>query len=185
MKNLLEQLNKKYTLSEIDFQNPQFVYVTISHENTIDLITHLRDVEGFTHFVLLSCVDWIEDGKFQLSYFLNQPEKKMDLVVRCFINRDNAEMQSAHHLWKHIETYQRELREMYGINFPGSPRIEENFILEGWDNIPPMRREFDTKKYSEETFFPRPGRKKYDPATYMKEKLYPNAPTNAKINKNE
>jgi len=37
-----------------------------------------------------------------------------------------------------------------------------------------MRRDFDTKKYSEETYFPRPGRKTHDPKTYMKEKLYPN-----------
>jgi NADH-quinone oxidoreductase subunit C len=36
-----------------------------------------------------------------------------------------------------------------------------------------MRREFDTKKYSEETYFPRPGRKTNDPAEHMKKKLYP------------
>ena len=101
------------------------------------------------------------------------------------IDRDNAEMPSSHHLWKQIETYQRELREMYGINFPGSPNIEDNFILEGWDEIPPMRREFDTKKYSEKTFFPRDGRKTYDPATYMRDKLYPNSPTTVKVNKKD
>jgi len=37
-----------------------------------------------------------------------------------------------------------------------------------------MRREFDTLKYAEETYFPRPGRETHDPATYMKQKLYPN-----------
>jgi NADH-quinone oxidoreductase subunit C len=46
-------------------------------------------------------------------------------------------------------------------------------MLEGWDDIPPMRREFDTKKYSEETYFPRPGRETKDPAEHMKKKLYP------------
>ena len=62
---------------------------------------------------------------------------------------------------------------MYGIDFPGSPRVDESFILEGWDDIPPMRREFDTKKYSEEIFFPREGRETNDPEEYMKKKLYP------------
>jgi len=82
-------------------------------------------------------------------------------------------MASIHHLWKQAGTYQRELKEMFGIDFPGSPRVDDSFILEGWDNIPPMRRDFDTKKYSEETFFPRPGRESHDPETYMKSKLYP------------
>jgi NADH-quinone oxidoreductase subunit C len=185
MKDLIERLHKKYSLTDIENQRENFVYLTIRKENAIDLVTYLKDYEGFSHFVLLSCVDWIEDGKFQLTYFLNQPNKKYDIAIRTMIDRENAEMQSAHHLWKHIETYQRELREMYGINFPESPRIEENFILEGWDDIPPMRREFDTKKYSEETFFPREGRISYDPATYMKEKLYPNAPTTAKVIKKD
>ena len=34
-------------------------------------------------------------------------------------------------------------------------------------------RDFDTKKYAEETFFPRPGRKTNDPKEHMKKKLYP------------
>jgi NADH-quinone oxidoreductase subunit C len=62
---------------------------------------------------------------------------------------------------------------MYGINFPNSPRVNESFLLEGWEGIPPMRREFDTKKYSEETFFPRPRQEGKDPQTHMKQKLYP------------
>ena len=66
-----------------------------------------------------------------------------------------------------------EIKEMYGIDFPGSPRVDDSFLLEGWDDIPPMRRDFDTVKYSEETYFPREGRTTNDPGTYMKEKLYP------------
>jgi NADH-quinone oxidoreductase subunit C len=90
------------------------------------------------------------------------------------IDRTEATMTSAHHLWKQIATYQRELKEMYGIDFPGSPGLNESFILEGWDNIPPMRRDFDTKKYAAETFFPRERPKTNDPGEYMKSKLYPN-----------
>jgi NADH-quinone oxidoreductase subunit C len=51
--------------------------------------------------------------------------------------------------------------------------VDEDFMLEGWDEIPPMRREFDTKAYAERTFFPRPGRKSTDPRSHMQEQLYP------------
>ena len=62
---------------------------------------------------------------------------------------------------------------MYGIDFPESPGVNDSFILEGWDDIPPYRRDFDTMKYAEETFFPREGRTTNDPTEYMKKKLYP------------
>ena len=97
----------------------------------------------------------------------------INLGVRVELDRNNPTMTTMHHLWAQMATYQRELKEMFGIDFPDSPRLDEPFILEGWDNIPPMRRDFDTKKYSEETYFPRPGRKTHDPAEYMKQKLYP------------
>ena len=87
------------------------------------------------------------------------------------VSRENATMESAHTLWEQVKTYQREMKEMFGIDFPGSPGVDENFILEGWDDKPPYRRDFDTKKYAEDTFFPRPGRKRYDPEEYMKEKM--------------
>ncbi len=173
MKDLINKLSKVFELKDVVYQRPDLTFATANKENVISLITHMRDYEGFSHFVLLSCVDWIEDTVFQLTYFLNSPTAKYDLAIRCMIDREEASMTSAHHLWKQIATYQRELKEMYGIDFPGSPRVDEDFILEGWDGIPPMRREFDTKQYSADTFFPRERPATNDPAEYMKQKLHP------------
>jgi NADH-quinone oxidoreductase subunit C len=154
-------------------QRANLGFVTIPKEHGVAAVTHLRDHEGFEHLVLLTAVDWIEDGKFQLTYLLNNPDARLDLGVRVILERDEAEMESIHHLWKQAATYQRELHEMFGINFPGSPRVDQPFILEGWEGPPPYRRDFDTKKYSEETYFPRLGRESHDPTEYMKQKLYP------------
>lgn len=173
MDQIIERIQKHFELKDIVHQRDNLVYATVEKEHVLDLVTHLRDSEEFTFFVMMSAVDWIEEGKFQLTYTLNNPKKKVDMGVRTYINRENATMESLHKLWEHIATYQREMKEMFGIDFPGSPRVDESFILEGWDQMPPMRRDFDTKKYSEETYFPRPGRSTNDPAQYMKKKLYP------------
>ena len=173
MKELLKDLETRFGLSEVVYQRPDEVFATVKKEDAVALITYLQGQEGFTHLVLLTAVDWIEDGQFQLTYMLNNPSKKVDLGVRVMLDRKDPVMESIHHLWKQAATYQRELKEMFGIDFPNSPRIDEPFILEGWQDIPPYRRDFDTKKYSEETYFPRPGRETHDPAEYMKKKLYP------------
>lgn len=174
MKNVFDDIKTQFNITDIILQRMDLSFVTITKEHAISLITYLKDYKGFSHLVLLTAVDWIETGQFQLTYLLNNPDEKADIGIRVYISRDEATMQTAHQLWNHVATYQRELKEMFGIDFPGSPGVDKPFILEGWDNIPPYRRDFDTKQYSEDTFFPRPGRQSNDPAEYMKKKLYPN-----------
>ena len=173
MKELIERLQKQFKISEIVNQRDNELFVTVEKVDAVAMINYLQQFEGFTHLVLLTAVDWLEDGYFQLTYLLNNNQIKADLGIRVKIDRNQAEMTSIHHLWETAATYQRELKEMFGINFPNSPRLNESFILEGWEEIPPYRRDFDTKEYSEKTYFPRPGRVTNDPAEYMKQKLYP------------
>ncbi len=174
MQQIIQDIESRYTIADKEIRRNNLCFITVVKLQAISLVTYLRDYQGYSALTLLTAVDWIEEGKFQLTYLLNNPSTRTEIGVRVMIDRENATMENAHHLWKSLQTYQRELKETFGIDFPGSSRIDENFILEGWDNIPPYRRDFDTKKYSEETYFPRPGRKTNDPATYMKSKLYPN-----------
>ena len=173
MKELLTRLRKRFDITGHTQQRPNELFVTVTKERAVDLVTHLRDREGFAHLVLLTAVDWIEEGHFQLTYLVNNPETRQDVGVRTLLDREDPVMDTAHTLWAQMATYQRELYEMFGISFPGSPRMEEPFVLEDWDGPPPYRRDFDTKKYAEETYFPRPGRETHDPAEHMKKALYP------------
>ena len=170
---LYNKLQQRYALGEVTVQRPDLVFIDVPREHLSSLLLYLRDVEGFTHLVLLTAVDWIEQDQFQLTYLVNNRLANIDLGLRVSIKRDEASMESIHHLWPTAATYQRELKEMFGIDFPGSPRVDEEFILEGWTDLPPYRRDFDTLKYSEETYRERPGRVTYDPAQHMKSQLYP------------
>ncbi len=170
---LLERLKRDFAINEITERKAKVTTFKVDKENAERLIRELRDREGFSHLNFVTCIDYIEDGIFTLVYMLHNYDKKRTLGVEVDINRENATMTSIHTLWAQAWTYQRELREMYGIKFPGSPRLDEDFCLEGWDDIPPMRREFNTKKYSSEQFGHREGRHSEQPREHMKEKLYP------------
>jgi len=173
MQDLQATLSEHFELGEWTQQRGDLAFVTVAREYLRGVLHHLREHEGFTHLVLLTAVDWIEDGQFQLTYLLNDRANARDLGVRVLVPRDGAEMDTIHDLWPTAATYQRELREMFGIDFPGSPRVDEEFILEGWQGPPPYRRDFDTLKFSQEEFADRPGRETKDPAEHMKQKLYP------------
>ncbi len=173
LKEIIERTKSRFEIKAVEFIRDDLAIITAEKNEVIGLLTHLRDLEGFGHLVLISAVDWIEKGTFQLTYILHSYREKADIAARVEIPRDNPVMESAHHLWASARVYQQELKEMYGIDFPGSPRVDEPFVLEGWDNIPPMRRDFDTAKYSEETFFPREGRYSMKPKDSLEEKAFP------------
>jgi NADH-quinone oxidoreductase subunit C len=173
MRALYDRLSLRFRLGELAEQRRDLAFVTVPREQLRPLLLHLRDQEGFTHLVLMTAVDWIEDGMFQLTYLLCDRTRARDIGVRVMVPRAAASMESIHGLWPTAATYQRELREMFGIAFPGSPGVDEDFILEGWNSVPPYRRDFDTLAYSNATFAPRPGRSTHDPAEYMKEQLDP------------
>ncbi|HSG27465.1 MAG TPA: NADH-quinone oxidoreductase subunit C, partial [Candidatus Krumholzibacterium sp.] len=137
-----------------------------------DCVTWLKNEAGFGHLVVISVVDRIERGVFEMVYLLHSYGQHRDIGVKTEIDRENASMESVHRLWAGAKVYQREIREMFGIDFPGSPGVEVPMILESWTDMPPMRRDFDTKEYSEKTYFPREGRKTSDPARYMASKRY-------------
>lgn len=168
---------------ELQVQRSDLAFVTLPAAALRPVLQQLRDREGYSHLVLLTAVDWLEDGVFQLTYLLSNRSAGHALGLRVMIPRPAeadpalATMQSIHDLWPTAATYQRELREMFGIDFPGSPRVDEEFILEGWCDLPPYRRDFDTLAYSQASYAERPGRTTVDPETHMRTQLYPDAQT--------
>ena len=173
MRELYTQLNERFPLGELTEQRTDLAFITVTREQLRPLLLHLRDLEGFSHLVLLTAVDWMEEGIFQLTYLLSDRAKRRDLGLRLMLPRDGASMESIHDIWPTAATYQRELREMFGIDFPDSPGVNEEVILEGWTDIPPYRRDFDTLKFAEENFRQRPGRETRDPAQHLKDQLSP------------
>ena len=172
MQELYAKLKNHYKLGDLIQQRRNLVFFDVPKDQLFALLQQLRDREGFSHLVLMTAVDWLEDGQFQLTYLLHNYRLSCDLGLRVRIPRENASMYSIHEIWPTAATYQRELREMFGIDFPDSPGVYDDFILEGWQDAPPYRRDFDTLEYSEKNYKDRPGRETHDPTAYMKQQLY-------------
>jgi NADH-quinone oxidoreductase subunit C len=166
-------LAERFGAGEPTRQRDDLVFITVPKGDAVAAVTHLRDYWEFKHLVFFTAVDLLERGLFRLCYMLHSREHSLDLCLQTEIMRDGATIDSIHHLWAVAGTYERELREMFGIQFPGCPRVEEPFALEGWSEMPPMRRDFDTRAYSEATYYPREGRTRHDRTQIMKKALYP------------
>ena len=127
------------------------IRIETTKDKVEEIIKKLKD-NKYEHFVMLSCVDWIKDGKFELVYHMWSYEYKEHVMLSIKIDRDGESVPTMSHLFPQIETYEREIHEMFGIKFDGNKRLVP-FILEGWPHIPPMRKDFDTEKFVKEHYY--------------------------------
>jgi len=125
-------------------------YVKLDAGAVKDAVEKLKE-GGFNHFVMLSCVDWLNSNEFELVYHMWSYEHREHVMLSVSLPRDNPSMPSLHDVFPQIGTYEREIHEMYGIDFEGNDDMRP-FLLEGWHDMPPMRKDFDSQKFEEEVF---------------------------------
>ncbi len=144
-------------ISDARIQRSRRVIVCTTKENIEAVLLFMKEKLGYIHLSHMSCVDWIEENRFELVYILWHPQEKLNALVKIDIDRNNPVAPNIDYIWRQANTYEREIREMFGIEFDGLVGRRE-LILEDWDDMPPMRRDFDTLKYTLENFEFRPGR---------------------------
>ncbi len=154
--DIIEKIKKIFKLEARQKRDNQ-VRVDVDKNLVSSVLLYLKNQQGFIHLNHISCVDWIEENQFELVYIVWNPESKLTVMVHTRIDREKPEMENIDTIWDQANTYEREFREMYGIEFPGLTGAKE-FILEDWQDMPPMRRDFDTAAYAKETYETRPGR---------------------------
>jgi len=123
------------------------------------VLRFLKD-KGFDHLALLSAVDWIEEKEFELIYILTRyiqgtddysGDGRLHLIVKTRISRENPKFETTISIFPNAEPYEREIHELFGIDFDGHPRLTPLF-LERKYAIPPFRKDFDTREYVQEVF---------------------------------
>lgn len=115
------------------------------------LLELLKGRAGYVHLSAISCVDWIDDGEFELVYHLWSYQTRSLVSAHIRIPRDPGVYLSVYDLYIPAAFFERDIHEMFGVFFEGSPDMEK-FILTEWDGPPPMRKEFDTRQYVHDHF---------------------------------
>ena len=135
------------------------IEVEEKNDNLYKVVVDIQDLESsllrflneFDYITLdsINYRDDIEDEKFCITYCLQTAKRDHILMVQTFIDRENATLPTLHRIWPQAEIMEREMHEMLGVDFPGHPSLID-FALEYWDDIPPLRRDFDTLKFVED-----------------------------------
>ena len=123
------------------------------------ILRFLKDA-GFDHLALISAVDWIEENELELcfiltSYMRNDDEhtdrERLHIILKTRISREKPMLKTATAIFPNAEPYERELHELFGIVFEGHSGLTPLFLEREYE-VPPFRKDFDTRKYVEKVF---------------------------------
>ncbi len=128
-------------------QKNEHLYKVVADIKSLESLL-LKFLNEFNYITLdsMNCRDDLEDGVFTITYCLQTEKRNHIVMIQTSIERENATLPSIHTIWPQAEIMERELHEMFGIDFPGHPTLID-FALEYWENMPPMRRDFDTLEF--------------------------------------
>jgi NADH-quinone oxidoreductase subunit C len=110
------------------------------------LLELLRGRASYVHLSAISCVDWIDAGEFELVYHVWSYELQSLVSAHTRIPREPGRYISVYDIYSPAGFFERDIHEMFGVWFEGSPDMTK-FILTEWDGPPPMRKEFDSEAW--------------------------------------
>ncbi|MCK5035496.1 MAG: NADH-quinone oxidoreductase subunit C [Candidatus Sabulitectum sp.] len=162
-----KELEIRFPLLKLVREQHNYLHVKVERVSAMDAIVMARTSLGHSVLQLISTVDRIEDDVFQMTWILENYSACTVLLISADYPRENCIVPSLCQIWPAASAFEREIFEMFGISFPGNPREGEDFLLEGWKDTPPMRRDFETEEYAMRVYGERQPREHLDPRQYI------------------
>jgi len=95
----------------------------------------------FDYLFCLTCVDW--KTHLTMVYHLSSTIHRHTIVVKVKLDRNQAETETVCHTWRTAEFHEREVYELFGVNFKNHPDLRLLILPEGWEGKNPMRKDFE------------------------------------------
>lgn len=91
--------------------------------------------------IQMTAVDYIEENQFEMVYYVYSVRHKHAIVLKSRISRENASIDSITNVWAGMDWQEREVFDLFGINFNHHPDLRRIMM---WDGFPgyPLRKDY-------------------------------------------
>ncbi len=144
--NMLNAIKNNFATDDVIVKRNDLYKVGVVHERVFELIKFIGNNYDYNVLNAITCTDWIEDEHFAITYIITTVDRKSTFMIQTMINRNDAHINSLECDFAQAQIMERDLAEMYGIDFIGNTNLIE-LSLENWIHTPPLRREFDTLEF--------------------------------------
>ena len=125
-----------------DILDKNKISIMAKAENISDIAFALRNDFGFTHPTACGAVDYPNENRMQLIYYLMNPDNKLVLFLRVNLYRTDPHIVSLTNVWDAMSFHEREAHEMFGIDFFGHPNLTPLLLPPDWKGGYPLRKDF-------------------------------------------
>lgn len=120
----------------------QFLNLQVPPEHWKSFALFLRDMPdmAFDFLFCLTCVDF--KTHLTMVYHLRSYTHKHELVVKCTLDRSTPEIETAAHTWRTAEFHEREVCELFGVQFINHPDLRPLLLPDDWVGFP-LRKDYE------------------------------------------
>lgn len=89
----------------------------------------------------LTCIDW--KTHLNMVYHLESTTFRHTLVVKVKLDPAQPSIDTVSDIWRTAEFHEREVYEMFGVDFKGHPDLRLLILPDGWEGKNPLRKDFE------------------------------------------
>ena len=140
-----EELKSKLTalLPSIQFdESGEWLNILIQADELTPFIEQIKSDPdlNFNYLFCLTCIDW--KTHLQVVYHLSSTQFRHTIVIKAKTDRTNPEIQTVSSLWRTAELLEREVYEMFGVNFLNHPDLRRLILPDDWQGWP-LRKDYE------------------------------------------
>ncbi|QJC35010.1 NADH-quinone oxidoreductase subunit C/D [Enterobacteriaceae endosymbiont of Donacia piscatrix] len=157
---IIDELNNKFSFKDFIIQNsfnkkmPLVIWIKsddiIKFMKFFSQIIHnpynmLYDMHGIDERLHLNKFYLMKKIDFSLFYHLISINRNSDIIIKIPLKKKSLHIDSITGIFKNSNWYEREIWEMFGINFINHPCLSHILLPKNWNNGYPLRKDFPSR----------------------------------------
>ena len=137
--DIIAALQKKFQDLEFTDEASKYVTVNVSSDIYYEVMQAIREM-GFDYLFSMTGMDWGKE--LGVTNHLENMENGDTLVVKVKLeDRENPELPTLENIWKTAHLHEREIYDLFGINFKGHSVMKRLMLTDDWEGHP-MRKDW-------------------------------------------
>jgi len=121
----------------------EWINVLIDPANWLFFADQLRNSGdlNFDYLFCLTCIDF--KTHLTMVYHFTSTTHRHTIVVKSKLDRNKPEIETISHIWRTADFHEREVYELFGVNFLNHPDLRLLILPDGWEGRNPMRKDYE------------------------------------------
>lgn len=146
LENIVQILNQNEPACAAKFLNTEGSgdgFIEVNPESILSVCQTLKTHHelGFHVLQLVTGCDYPEQNKISVTYVLANFYKNTEILLKTFVDRNKAELDSVCSVWKSANFQERECYDMLGVQFKAHPDFRRILCPDDWEGYP-LRKDY-------------------------------------------